>query len=318
MVNYKCPRCGYNNNIKTKYINHLRRIHLCKNILSNNDLQNEYIKYNISEKIHCQQNVNVLSTNSKKCQQNVNVLSTQNKELFECDYCNKEFNSRQGRWRHLKSCKEKIKDDEDKETLLNLVEMLNKQLDEQKEQLNKQLEEQREQIKEQNNQINELIKKAGINIGTQNIQQNIQQNIKILAYNNTDISHLTDNDYLKCLKHSNFCIPHLIEKIHFNPHKPENHNIYISNLKNNYVMIYNGNKWMINDREESIQNLIDEKESIIEQKLEEWIENGQQYPDIMKKFNRYLEKKENDKVLNKVKSEIKMMLFNNRDIMSTK
>ena len=318
MVNYKCPRCGYENNIKTKYINHLRRKNICKNTLSNSNLQNEYIKYNISEKMMCQQNVNVLSTHQKKCQQNVNVLSTQNKELFECEYCDKEFNSRQGRWRHLKSCKEKIKDDEDKETLLNLVEMLNKQLDEQKEQLNKQLEEQREQIKEQNNQINELIKKAGINIGTQNIQQNIQQNIKILAYKNTDLSHLTDKDYLKCLKHSNFCIPHLIEQIHFNPKKPENHNIYISNLKNNYVMIYNGNKWMINDREESIQNLIDEKESIIEQKLEEWIENGQQYPDIMKKFNRYLEKKENDKVLNKVKSEIKMMLFNNRDIMSTK
>jgi hypothetical protein len=34
----------------------------------------------------------------------------------------------------------------------------------------------------------------------------------------------------------------------------------------------------------------------------------------MKKFNRYLEKKENDTVLNKIKDEIKLMLFNNRDI----
>ena len=159
-----------------------------------------------------------------------------------------------------------------------------------------------------------MIKKTGINIGT----QNIQQNINILAYNNTDISHLTDKDYLKCLKHSNFCIPHLIEQIHFNPKKPENHNIYISNLKNNYVMVYDGIKWNIRDRDESIQNLIDDKESIIEQKLEEWIENGNKYPDIMKKFNRYLEKKENDKVLNKVKGEIKLMLFNNRDIISLK
>ena len=48
-------------------------------------------------------------------------------------------------------------------------------------------------------------------------------------------------------------------------------------------MIYNGSKWMINDRDESIQSLIDDKESIIEQKLEEWIENGNKYPDIMKK-----------------------------------
>ena len=200
----------------------------------------------------------------------------------------------------------KKNDDEEKQNLINLIEVLNKQIEEQK----KENEEYKIELAKRNCQIDELIKKAGINIGTQN---NIQQNIKILAYNNTDVSHLTDNDYLKCLKHSNFCIPHLIEKIHFNPKKPENHNIYISNLKNNYVMIYNGNKWMLNDREESIQNLIDEKESIIEQKLEEWIENGEKYPDIMNKFNRYLEKKENNKVLNKIKGEIKLMLFNNRD-----
>tara|TARA_B100000674_G_C37525195_1_gene771251 strand:- start:346 stop:597 length:252 start_codon:yes stop_codon:yes gene_type:complete len=83
-------------------------------------------------------------------------------------------------------------------------------------------------------------------------------------------------------------------------------------------MVYDGIRWNIRDRDESIQNLIDDKESIIEQKLEEWIENGNKYPDIMKKFNRYLEKKENDKVLNKVKGEIKLMLFNNRDIISLK
>ena len=226
---------------------------------------------------------------------------------YECKHCNKTFSRNDSLNRHFKKCTEKKDDDEEKQNLINLIEVLNKQIEEQK----KENEEYKIELAKRNNQIDELIKKAGINIGTQN---NIQQNIKILAYNNTDVSHLTDNDYLKCLKHSNFCIPHLIEKIHFNPKKPENHNIYISNLKNNYVMIYTGNKWMLNDREESIQNLIDEKESIIEQKLEEWIENGQKYPDIMKKFNRYIEKKENDTVLNKIKGEIKLMLFNNRDI----
>lgn len=79
-------------------------------------------------------------------------------------------------------------------------------------------------------------------------------------------------------------------------------------------MIYDGHKWNIKDRDESIQDLIDENEVFIEQKLEEWIENGNQYPDIMKKFKRYLEKKENDKVLNKIKNEIKLILFNNRDL----
>ena len=93
--------------------------------------------------------------------------------------------------------------------------------------LNEKIEKRDRQLEEKNKQIDELIKKAGINIGTQNIQQNINQNIKILAYDNTDLSHLKIRLF-KMFRRSNFCIPHLIEKIHFNPEKPENHNIYIS------------------------------------------------------------------------------------------
>ena len=206
----------------------------------------------------------------------------------------------------------------DKANLLHLVEMLNQQLKDQRDQLNQQLKDQREQldkrdkqIDEQNKQINELIKKAGIT-------QNIQNNIKILAYKETDLSHLTDNDYLQCLNRSNMCIPNLIKRIHFNPKKPENHNVYISNIKNKYVMIYDGGKWNLHNRDETIDDLIDTNEFVLEQKLEEWIENGKEYPEIMKKFNRYLEKKEKDDVINKVKEEIKLILFNNRKIVDNK
>ena len=38
----------------------------------------------------------------------------------------------------------------------------------------------------------------------------------------------------------------------------------------------------------------------------------------MKKFNRYLEKKENDYVINKIKEEIKLILFNNRKVAEIK
>jgi hypothetical protein len=203
--------------------------------------------------------------------------------------------------------------------MMQLVKLLNDQLKEQRIQMKEQLEQRDKQIQEQNDQIKELIKKAGII----NSQINIQQDIKLLSYGKTDVSHLTDNDYLKCLKHSNFCIPHLIEKIHFNPKKPENHNIYISNIKNNYVMLYDGNKWILKNRDEVINELIDEKEVIIEQKFtrlsrdcfrEEWIEKGNEYPDIMRKFQRYIEKKENNSILNKIKNEIKLILFNNRKL----
>ena len=331
MVNYTCPRCGFNTKNKSKYISHLRRKFICKNKVTDDNLQNEYFKYNIVDKISKINNGSKMTQNDSKKKSfgsemtqidskiiliDSEITQNDSQKKYECKYCNKLFSKSSNLTRHLKTCKEKKQNEEEKGNLLSLIELLNQQLEEQRECMKEQLERRDKQIEEQNLQIKELIKKSGINIGTQNIQQNIQQNIKILAYNNTDLSHLTDKDYLKCLKHSNFCIPHLIKEIHFNPKKPENHNIYISNLKNNYVMIYNGSKWMLNDRDESIQSLIDDKESIIEQKLEEWIENGYNYPDIMKKFNRYLEKKENNTVIDKIKGEIKLMLFNNRDIIN--
>ena len=163
-------------------------------------------------------------------------------------------------------------------------------------------------------QIEKLLKKTGIKIGSQT--NNIQNNIKILAYNKTDISHLEDKDFLGFMNHSNFCIPHMIKKLHFDPDKPENHNIYISNLKNNHIMIYDGDKWNIKDRKDIIEDIIEDNTNILEDKIEDWIEHGKKYPKIMKKFKRYIDKKEDDIVLDKIKQEIKFILYNNRKIIS--
>ena len=81
-------------------------------------------------------------------------------------------------------------------------------------------------------------------------------------------------------------------------------------------MTYDGKKWNLNNQDETIEDLIDANEFVLEQKLEEWIENGKDYPEIMNKFNRYLEKKEKDDILNKIKEEIKLVLFNNRKIIN--
>ena len=318
MPKYNCPRCGYNTNDKSRYLNHLKRKNICDPIINNNNLIEEYRKYNISTSVNLgESSVNLCksqnkSKESKNKSKESQKLSKESQKLsvkkqYECEYCNKEFNSRQNKWYHLKTCKEKKKDDEEKSNLLDLVNMLNQQLKEQRNEF-------KEELSKRDKQIDELIKKAGMTIGT----QNIQQNIKILAYKDTDLSHLTDKDYLQCLSRSNMVIPNLIKRIHFNPKKPENHNIYISNIKNKYVMIYDGKKWNLQSREEAIDDMIDTNEMVIEQKLEEWLENGKEYPEIMKKFNRYIEKKEKDEVINKIKEEIKLILFNNRKSVETK
>ena len=310
MVNYTCIRCGYTTNDKSKMKTHFNRKTVCKPKIININLDEYKEKILNGEIINLDkytQNIPNIYPNSDICIPNLYPEDTQKEKGYFCEFCKKELSSYKNLWRHLKTCKEKKKDDEEKENMLNLIEMLNKQLEDQRQEF-------KLELNKRNKQITDLIKKSGINIGTQNIQQNIQQNIKVLAYKDTDISHLTDQDYLYCLNRSNMCIPNLIKKIHFNPKKPENQNIYISNIKNKYIMVYDGDKWNLSNQSETIEDLIDTNEFVIEQKLEEWLENGKEFPQIMKKFNRYLEKKEKDEVKNAIKEEIKLVLYNNRKI----
>jgi hypothetical protein len=324
MVNYKCLRCGYSNNIKTKFIKHLNRKHICKPKLKDISRQEIYdfyfkkdeIKFETVEEQTCILDEMTEKTDEKRMKMDEKRMKTDETGMktdgkngrVECKYCKKTFLKKEYLNKHLKKyCKEKKiyeeeekQEKEHKEDLLKLVKLMNKKMNS----LEKQL-------KKRDKQLLELQKKTGVTIGQQN---NIQNNIKILAFNKTDMSHLKDKDYLKFLSHSNFCVPHMIKKLHFDPHKPENHNIYISNIKNNYVMIYDGKKWKLEDQKNVIDNMLDNSTFILEDKIEDWIKNGKKYPEIMEKFTRYIEKKENDEVLNKIKQEIKLILFNNRTL----
>ena len=167
--------------------------------------------------------------------------------------------------------------------MVELVKLLNDQLKQQNNQLNSfklELEKRDKELEKKNNQIDELIKKVGI--VNSNITTNIQNNIKLLAYKNTDISELSDKDIIKCMKHANMCIPYLVREIHFNP-KTRNHNIYISNLKNHFILVYDGIKWNLHNRNDILDEIITDKECIID----DWLQKEEQDEEIMKKFNRY-------------------------------
>ena len=308
MVKYECFRCGYTNIIKTIFKNHLNRKFICIPKMKNITIQeiNDYYfsnKKNIpAHKVT--QTAHKVTQNEHKVTQNEHKV-TQN---YKCILCGKHFKFKNSLSRHkLKYCK-KVKEQNDLKNLEKLVNLLNEQLKEQKREINYH----KKELDKKDKQIEKLLKKTGISIGT----QNIQNNIKILAYKNTDLSHLKDKDYIKFLSHSNFCVPHMIKKLHFDKKKPENHNIYISNLKNNHIMLYDGYKWNIRDRNEVINDMIEDNTNILEDKIEDWLETGKKYPQIMKKFNRYLEKKENDIVLDKIKQEIKFILYNNRTVVN--
>lgn len=133
------------------------------------------------------------------------------------------------------------------------------------------------------------------------------------------MSHIKFNDYVRCLKRVNFCVPQLLEEIHFNPNKPENHNIYIPNIKNNLVMLYDGEGWNLHNRDDTIDEIYEDKTNILVDKVEDWKNMGREVdPVALRKFDRYLGKKDTPGISNKIKDEIKLILYNNRNMVKNR
>ena len=274
-MEYKCECCNYST--KKKY-------NFDKHILSNK---------------HKLMIVNTKTTQSKHV---VNTKTTQNQDLvadikthlFSCKYCERQFKFKQSMYRHIKySCTKNKTED-----LTELVRLLNLQL-----------QSQTKQIDTQSKQIEKLMDKLEINNYTQNTNSNNTinvTNINLLNYKDTDTSHLTNIDYKKCLEQASRCVLKLIEKVHFNPDKPENMNIYISNMKNNYMMMYKENKWNLVKKDE-MESVYNHKEYLIIELF-----NLNKDPELMKYFERFIDLKEDKPTAEAVQEEYKLMLFNNR------
>ena len=91
-------------------------------------------------------------------------------------------------------------------------------------------------------------------------------------------------------------------------------NIFLSNIKGNYVMVYKDNEWQIRNKRRQLDDLYDSNEVLLETWYDEYKEK---YPHIINSFKRYLKNKDGDVILNRVKDEILMMLYNKRKMIST-
>jgi hypothetical protein len=274
MVFYECKCCMFTTGLKSNYESHL--------------ITKKHLK---------------LVQNRPNITQNIAKISPIS-NTFSCKYCSQGFKHKSSIYKHIKYTCTKSKDEDLKE----LVRLMNLKMDQKDKELDlhkKTIETQFKQLETQSKQIDKLVNKLEIH-GSFNTT-NIQNNIQLLSFKDTDVSHLTDKDYAFCIKRVNFCVKSMIEKIHFNPAKPENMNIYISNLKDKYLMVYENGNWNIKTKKE-LDYLYEQKEMM----LEEWINEQDKYPELKEKFIQYVHNKDNDETLNMIKDEIKLMMYNKR------
>ena len=299
MKNYYCECCNFSSHIKTHYEKHLKsKKHQM-----------------LSESHHLVTPKSPISHHlvTPKSPFSPPPSSTSS-ENFQCKYCNKCFKFKQGMYRHIKYTCKKNKD-EDFQELAHLLNEKDKQLVIKDKQMDNQLALRDKKMEMMQKQIDKLTNKLQI----QNVNQGIVQNgnnvinIQLLNHQDTDYSHLTPKDYISCIHDCNKCVKTLIEKVHFNANKPENMNIYLSNIKGKYLMIYKDNLWQIQDKKTQVDDLYDNNEFVLEAWYDEYKEK---YPDIIASFQRYLQNRDEDEMLNNIKEEILVMLYNKRKMIA--
>ena len=309
MYKYVCECCQFYTNHKTKFSKHIETTKHKKstkvNILVNKSQHFSQQKVNKKD----QKRPKKTKKDQKKDQNEEkkdNMILAVNDDIKNttCKYCEKRFTTKQGMYRHIKYyCKKN--DDEDLKELVRLLNEQNKQL---KEHMNSEMDKRDKQIDVLNRKISKLSTKLQINNTNNGI---INNNIILNNYKDTDISHLTDNDFKCLLKEINHCVPKMIEKVHFNPSVPENMNVYISNMKDKFIMVYKDGSWKLCDRTIEVDKMFDTKFS----QLEEWLDSNNQYTELKRYFEK-LEKNMEDKETEKyIKNEMKLIMYNNRGML---
>ena len=316
MVTYNCDRCEFKFTHKHHFLRHLRRKYPCspnRKDISTKEIFHKYFGHKYTfEKIPNPHKPSQTLTNPHKPSQTLtnSDKSTQIHtdemdqkvsliKIYLCKYCDNEFSRADNLKRHMnKFCKNKIASE---------IEALGSQLA---------LKERQLRLQKVNSKLPGTTTTQTI-IGNNNNTTNNNITVNILPYEQTDVSHLTDRDYQIAFNRASMCVPQILEKVHFDPEKPQNHNVYISSMNNKYIKLHNGERWNLKDRDETIEDLFADAEYMLENKLETWQEEEDPKSErATKKFQIYLEVKEKAALYNKIKQELKMLLFNNRSLIT--
>jgi hypothetical protein len=139
--------------------------------------------------------------------------------------------------------------------------------------------------------------------------QNITININ--AFGNENLEYIDDKAITECISRVYKSIPSLLEKIHFDPEHPENHNIKITNKKLPYASVMGNNKkWKTVDRKDAIETMVVNGYIILDEK---YTENKDNLPlRKQQNFEGFQNKFESDdkELMKQLKTEVDMMILN--------
>ena len=279
MAPYVCSYCNYKTNFKSDFNKHLKTK---KHRNNSYNVENDPESYGVGEKMNT--NEHKMNTNEHKSGKVNTNEHKMNTNLWNCEFCEKPFKSKPSMKRHIKQyCKK------------------TPHLDYKKLYIKSELEKE-----ELYSKMSKLIEKVG--------DTNIQNNIILNSYGSEDTSHISDAMKTEFLKIPFCAIPKLIEHVHFNENKPENHNIILPNKRDNKIMVFSNNKWVYKDKDQTIIDLVDSNYNIIDDHYEKTINGNLSNGSSFTKYTKFRKVyDEGDKeFIDKIKKECELVILNNR------
>ena len=300
MPTYECDYCNYSTIIKTHYNKHLKT---AKHLNKLKEIDAKLLEKMTITKNEHKMTAKDCEKTAKDCKKTVKDCENTQKEKnkIECKYCNKTFTRQNNLTVHLKKSCKKYNENQ------KIMEIENKykiELEIQK----KETDFYKNEIENLQRRIGELIDKNRTTI------INIDKQINLNSYGSEDMSHITENFKNQMLKIPFVAIPKMIEEVHFSDKKPENKNIKLTNKKENYVKVYQGDKWIFKDKKATIKQLMNDKYTIIDNHYEDSKEEPKP-THVDSQFNKFKEMyNEGDKDLhNEIRIDCELLLLNNME-----
>ena len=101
-------------------------------------------------------------------------------------------------------------------------------------------------------------------------QTNNSVHVHINSFGNENLDYITNDFIHGCVNRIYESVPTILQKMHFDPEHPENHNFKIPNKKLPHASVMSEDqKWKLMDRQEAINNMIDKGYNIIDSQFRE-------------------------------------------------